>query len=87
MKNSDLYSIKTLFQIKPRQGLKHKIDLGTKKIESCSNTSIILLTKANATQNEVALSYHRVRGLHFLAVVFAATIDNDAIIKNGLTYE
>ena len=35
---------------------------------------ITLLTKATAAQNEVALSYHRVRGLYFLAVVFVATI-------------
>ena len=34
----------------------------------------ILLIKTTAAQNEVALSYHRVRGLHFLAVVFVATI-------------
>ena len=34
----------------------------------------ILLTKTTAAQNEVALSYHRVRGLYFLAVVFVATI-------------
>ena len=33
-----------------------------------------LLTKTTAAQNEVALSYDRVRGLYFLAVVFAATI-------------
>ena len=33
-----------------------------------------LLTKATAAQNEVAFSYHRVRGLYFLAVVFAANI-------------
>ena len=32
-----------------------------------------LLTKT-AAQNEAALGYHRVRGLYFLAVVFAATI-------------
>ena len=30
----------------------------------------ILLTKTTAAQNDVALSYHRVRGLYFLAVVF-----------------
>ena len=36
----------------------------------------ILLTKTTAAQNEIALSYHRVRGLYFLAVVFAATIVN-----------
>ena len=36
--------------------------------------SYILLTKTTAAQNEVALSYHRVRGLYFLAVVFVATI-------------
>ena len=35
----------------------------------------MFLTKTTAAQNEVALSYHRVRGLYFLAVVFAVTID------------
>ena len=34
----------------------------------------ILLTKTISAQNEVALSYHRVRGLYFMAVVFVATI-------------
>ena len=34
----------------------------------------ILPTKTRATQNEVALSYHRVRGLHFLEDVFVTTI-------------
>ena len=29
----------------------------------------LLLTKTTAAQNEVALSYHNVRGLYFLAVV------------------
>ena len=33
----------------------------------------ILLIKTTAVQNEVALSYHSVRGLHFLAGIFAAT--------------
>ena len=36
----------------------------------------ILLTKITATQNEVAFSYGRVRGLYFLAVIHAATIYN-----------
>ena len=31
--------------------------------------------KIIAMQNEGALSYHGVRGLYFLAVIFAATID------------
>ena len=35
---------------------------------------IIFLTKTTAAQNEVALSYHSVRGLYLLAVVFAAAI-------------
>ena len=35
--------------------------------------STILLTKT-VTQNEVALSYHKVRGLYFLAVVFVRNI-------------
>ena len=37
-------------------------------------TNNILLTKTTAAQNEIALSYHRVRGLYFLAVFFVATI-------------
>ena len=35
----------------------------------------ILLTKTTSSQNVVALSYHKVLGLYFVAVVFAATID------------
>ena len=38
------------------------------------NHDIILLTKTNVVQNEDALSYHRVRGLYFQAVVFEASI-------------
>ena len=34
----------------------------------------IVLMKITVTQNEVALSYHKVRGLYFVAVIFAATI-------------
>ena len=36
--------------------------------------STILLTKTTAEQNEVALSYHKVRGLYFLAIVFVRSI-------------
>ena len=36
------------------------------------DTCTVLLTKTTAAQNEVALSYLSVRGLYFLAVVFAA---------------
>ena len=32
----------------------------------------ILLTKTTAAQNEVALNYHRVHGLYFLAAFFFA---------------
>ena len=35
---------------------------------------ITLLTKTTAAQNEVALIYYRMRGLYFVAVIFAATI-------------
>ena len=35
---------------------------------------LILLTKTTAAQNEVALSNQGIRGLCFLAVVFASTI-------------
>ena len=34
----------------------------------------ILLTKTTAVQNGVALSYHKVRGLYFLAVVFVRSL-------------
>ena len=34
----------------------------------------IFLTKVTATDNETALSYHIVRGLYFLAVVFVVNI-------------
>ena len=34
----------------------------------------MLLTKTTAAQNEIALNYHSVRGLYFLAVVFLTTI-------------
>ena len=33
-----------------------------------------LLIKTTAAQDELALSYYRVPGLYFVAVVFAATI-------------
>ena len=33
----------------------------------------VLVTKT-AAQNKITLSYHRVRGVYFLAVVFAATM-------------
>ena len=39
-----------------------------------SQTPTAYLTKITAAQNEVTLSYHRVRGLYFLAVIFTATI-------------
>ena len=34
----------------------------------------IILTKTTAAQNEVALRYHKMRRLYFLAVVFVETI-------------
>ena len=52
--------------------LKKKIRL---KQHHTSPITIILLPKTTAVQNKVALSYQRVRGLYFLAVVFVATID------------
>ena len=38
----------------------------------------MLLTKTTAAQNEVAPNYHKVRGLYFLGVAFAAAIHNIA---------
>ena len=46
-----------------------------------SNT--ILLTITIVARNEVALSYHKMRGLYFLAVVFAATIMKQQFIICG----
>ena len=40
----------------------------------CLRLAITLLIKITATQEEAALSYHRVHGLYFRAVVFAATV-------------
>ena len=40
----------------------------TKK--SLNNKGIILLTKITAASNDNALSYHTVRGLHSVAVIF-----------------
>ena len=54
--------------------LQHNITKIRKDTYSCSTLSI-LLTKTTAAQNEDALSYHSVRGLYFLAVVFVATIE------------
>ena len=44
------------------------------KYQSRKHEKTIHLIKTTAAQNEVALSYHRVRGLYFLAVVFVATM-------------
>ena len=45
-----------------------------KLLENRRSRRAILLTKTTAAQNDVALSYLRLRGLYFLAVVFAAAI-------------
>ena len=42
---------------------------------------IIILTKTFAVENGVALTYHNVRGLYFLAVVFAVTINRSCTVK------
>ena len=47
--------------------------------------SAILLTKTTAAQKEDALSYHRVRGQHFVAVVFVRSIA--IIIKTKILIE
>ena len=39
----------------------------------------IFFKKTTATKNEVALSYHRVRGLYFLTVAFATTITSNIL--------
>ena len=40
----------------------------------CKSVYTIVHTKTTAAKNEVALSYHRVRGLYFLAVVFVRSL-------------
>ena len=44
---------------------------------------IILPTKITTAQNGVAHSYHRVRGLYFLAVIFAATIISNSKLQQS----
>ena len=46
------------------------------KVHSVITAQTILLAKTTAARNEVSLIYHRVRGVYFLAVVFAATVHN-----------
>ena len=45
------------------------------------NISTILLVITTAAQNVDALSYHRLRGLYFLAVVFVTTILIQGILR------
>ena len=56
------------------RGLFKVISLLGKQIVARHVGVYILLTKTTAAQNEAALSYHRVRGLYFLTVVFVVTI-------------
>ena len=44
-------------------------------LQAVDHFDIILLTKTNATRNEVAPSYHKVGDLYFQGVVFAVSID------------
>ena len=43
-------------------------------VQKCNPCMTNLLTKITAALNEVALSYHTVRGISFLAVIFALTL-------------
>ena len=43
-------------------------------VQKCNPCKTNLLTKITAALNEVALSYHTVRGISFLAVIFALTL-------------
>ena len=40
----------------------------------CQILENIPLTEITAAENEIVLSYHRARGLYFLAVVFTAAL-------------
>ena len=46
----------------------------------------ILLTKTTAAQSEDALSYYKVRGLYFLAVVFVRSIDKTKRELESVSY-
>ena len=46
----------------------------TEILKASRNHRAAVLTEITAAQNEVALSYHRVRGLHLVAVILAAPI-------------
>ena len=46
-----------------------------------SELRTILLTQITSAQNEVALNYHRMRGLYFMAVVFVVTISLPTVSK------
>ena len=52
----------------------YKRNNGKKNVTPLYPNHPILLTKITAAQNEAALSYDKVRGLYFLAVIFAAHI-------------
>ena len=45
---------------------------------------IIHLIKTNAALNEDALSYYTVRGLYFLAVIFARSILSITVLRSDL---
>ena len=47
-----------------------------------SSVKTIFLKKTTAAENEAALSYHRLRGLCFLAVVFVRSIYNHIIYSD-----
>ena len=47
---------------------------------------VILLAKTTAAQNKVALTYYRVCGLYFLAVVFVRSIVNTVKTSSVLSY-
>ena len=51
-----------------------ELKVGIAKADKVIIILTILHTKTTAALNEVAFSYHRVRGLYFTAVVFAVTI-------------
>ena len=55
----------------------------SKTFDSIVNNKTTLLTKITTAQNEFAHSYHRVRRLYFLAVVFAAIIINVTLPKEA----
>ena len=65
---------------------RYKMSVSEREKRKRERGRYILLTKTTAAQNGVALSYHKVRGLYFMAVVFVRSIVKESMIFYSLFY-